>query len=140
MRGMKRPQRTKAISSARVLERGFQDIEKWWELVCSAYLLVSLQSPVLQQPRSGTNKTAQTTPQEEEQERQTARAPFSHHKWWDQGKGWKNLLNNLRLIIQPAVFYCLLAPWLEVFVLPSLHQGFRSLITLMNDFQGFVPV
>jgi hypothetical protein len=29
---------------------------------------------------------------------------------------------------------------LGVFALPSLHQGFRSLITLMNDFQGFVPV
>jgi hypothetical protein len=62
------------------------------------------------------------------------------HKWWDQGKGWKNLLNNLRLIIQPAVFYCLLSPWLGVFALPSLQQGFQSLIAMMNNFQGFVPV
>jgi hypothetical protein len=69
-----------------------------------------------------------------------AQAPFSQHTWWDQGKGWKNLLNNLRLIIQPAVFYCLLSPWLGVFALPSLQQGFQSLIAMMNNFQGFVPV
>ena len=23
------------------------------------------------------------------------------HKWWNAGKGWKHVLNNLRLLIQP---------------------------------------
>jgi hypothetical protein len=31
-----------------------------------------------------------------------------HHPWWDHRQGWKNLLNNLRLIIQPYVYHCLL--------------------------------
>jgi SRSO17 transposase len=118
----------------------YKDIEKWWELVCSAYLMVSLQSPIFKGSQPLTRKTAQTTSKAEKQEQQAAQEPFAHHKWWDQGKGWKNRLNNLRLLIQPAVFYCLLSPWLDVFPLPSLHQGFRSLMVLMNDFQGFVPV
>jgi SRSO17 transposase len=118
----------------------YKDIEKWWEIVCSAYLMVSLQSSVFQASTLYTPQPVQTTSEKEKQEQQRAQAPFSHHKWWDQGKGWKNLLNNLRLIIQPAVFYCLLAPWLGVFALPSLQQGFQSLITMMNNFQGFVPV
>jgi hypothetical protein len=108
--------------------------------VCSASLMVSLQSPVCQESANCPKRAAQTVSQGEAQERQTAQEPFSHHKWWDQGKGWKNLLNNLRLIIQPAVCYCLLSPWLGVFTLPSLHQGFRSLMALMNDFHGFAPV
>ena len=118
----------------------YQDIEKWWEVVCSAYLMVSLQASVF---RASTICPPQTVPppiKEEKQEQQTAQEPFAHHKWWDQGQGWKNLLNNLRLIIQPVVFYCLLSPWLGVFALPSLQQGFQSLIAIMNNFQGFVPV
>jgi len=27
------------------------------------------------------------------------------HDWWDKGQGWKNILNNLRLVIQPFVFF-----------------------------------
>ena len=118
----------------------YKDIEKWWEIGGSAYLMVSLQSPSFNAPQLLTHKTAQTTSKAEKQEPQTAQEPFTHHKWWDQGQGWKNLLNNLRLIIQPAVLYCLLAPWLGVFALPSLQQGLQSLIAMMNNFQGFVPV
>ena len=118
----------------------FQDIEKWWEIVCSAYLMVSLQSSVFKESKSGTNKTTRPTSQEEEQERQTIQEQFARHKWWDTGTGWKNLLNNLRLIIQSAVFSCLLAPWLAVFTLSSLQQGLRSLSAMMSNYQGFVPV
>ena len=28
---------------------------------------------------------------------------FAEHDWWDEGQGWKNLLNNLRLIAQPSL-------------------------------------
>jgi hypothetical protein len=31
------------------------------------------------------------------------------------GQGWKNILNNLRLIIQPVIFFHLITPWLKVF-------------------------
>jgi hypothetical protein len=84
--------------------------------------------------------TAQTASQGQAQERQTAPEPFAHHTWWAPGQGWKTLRKNLRLIIQPAVLYGLLAPWLGVFPLPSLHQGFQSLMAMMNGLHGFVPV
>jgi hypothetical protein len=35
----------------------------------------------------------------------TPTAKFSQHQWWDEGSGWKNILDNLRLIIQPMFSY-----------------------------------
>ena len=68
----------------------YSQIEKWWELIMSAYLLVSLHARVLNN--------------RDEQEANPVQAQlitkFSTHDWWDKGQGWKNLLNNLRLIIQ----------------------------------------
>jgi hypothetical protein len=49
---------------------------------------------------------------------------------------WKSALNNLRLIIQPYILYCLLAPWLEVFSIPGLKRGFFRLMMHMNYFRG----
>jgi len=61
---------------------------------------------------------------------------FSRHRWWDSGQGWKNKLNNLRLILQPYVFHCLLLPWLLLFDIPGLRTGFRELIAIMNLFHA----
>jgi hypothetical protein len=47
---------------------------------------------------------------------------FSTHDWWDEGQGWKNLLNNLRLILQPFGFFNLVKPWLKVFSIPALPR------------------
>jgi hypothetical protein len=120
----------------------YKDIEKWWEIVSSAYLMVSLQAHTGEGTSPGTSQTENAspvaeqpiTPQEEPQEQ------FQQHKWWTPGKGWKTTLNNLRLIIQPYVSYCLLLPWLQVFVIPLFQEGFESLIAIMNKFKGFVPV
>jgi hypothetical protein len=67
-------------------------------------------------------------------------AKFSEHTWWDENKGWKNLLNNLRLIIQPFIFFNLLKPWLKVFPIPQLTLGFPRLISLMNQFASRIPM
>jgi SRSO17 transposase len=76
----------------------YSQIQKWWEIVMSAYLMVSLHAQVLNNnPEQGINK--QTDP---------VVAKFPEHKWWDFGSGWKNLLNNLRLVIQPFIFFSLL--------------------------------
>lgn len=64
---------------------------------------------------------------------------FSQHQWWNKETGWKNVLNNLRLIIQPYIFFCLITPWLKVFHIPSLTKGFLHLIEIMNDFTPYVP-
>lgn len=102
----------------------YSQIQKWWEVVCSAYLMVSLHSDVLSQSPTSS----------------AAAEKFSEHGWWDSGKGWKNLLNNLRLIIQPFIFFNLIKPWLKVFPIPQLSLGFPRLISLMNEFGSRVPI
>jgi hypothetical protein len=57
---------------------------------------------------------------------------FREHQWWDFGQGWKNLLNNLRLVIQPFIFFNLIKPWLRVFPISHLSIGFFTLELLGN--------
>lgn len=102
----------------------YPQIEKWWELVCSAYLLISLHSEQLLKlpPQSESN--------------------FSSHLWWDKGNGWNSILNNLRLILQPFVLFNLIKPWLKVFIVPKLSEGFFKLQIIVNNltrsiFQNF---
>jgi SRSO17 transposase len=105
----------------------YPHIKKWWEIVCSAYLLVSLYSEHLNPVQRIIQRV------------------FSEHPWWDEKKGWKNLLNNLRLIIQPFVYFNLIKPWLEVFPIPHWERVFSQLTSLMNRFSNrilpplFVP-
>lgn len=94
----------------------YEQIERWWEMVMSAFLMVSLFA-----------------------EQFNDCFPLSHqffvqHPWWDNQKGWKNLLNNLRLIIQPLICFNWLKQWLEVFAIPQLAFGFAQLIEQMNQF------
>jgi len=58
----------------------YQDIEKWWEIVCSAYLLVSLEA-ILQ-------KTAEKTTTDIPSSR--VRELLQENSDWDEGTGWKN--------------------------------------------------
>lgn len=95
----------------------------------SAYLMVSLHADVLNVlgGLNGNDSASLVVPK------------FSTHDWWDKGKGWKNLLNNLRLVLQPFVLFNLIRPWLKVFPIPQLSVGFPRLISLMNQLQGAVP-
>ncbi|MDZ8139813.1 MAG: IS701 family transposase [Nostoc sp. DedQUE04] len=87
----------------------YEDIERWWEIVCSAYLLVSLHSESLRSSLPDSQST------------------FASHPWWNNGKGWKSILNNLRLVIQPFILFNLIYPWLTVFHVPQLSLGFSKL-------------
>ncbi|GAX46073.1 putative transposase [Tolypothrix sp. NIES-4075] len=69
----------------------------------SAYFLVSLQA----QARNESNNN-QFLPANS-----TEPTDFSKHQWWDLKLGWKSTLNNLRLIIQPYIFWNLIKPWLS---------------------------
>jgi SRSO17 transposase len=98
----------------------YKQIERWWEFVMSAFTMVSLfadafnrECPLLHQV-------------------------FAQHPWWDNQRGWKNLLNNLRLIIEPWISFNRLKRWLEVFEIPALAQGFSLLIEQMQQF--YCPV
>ncbi len=106
----------------------FKDIEKWWELIFSVYTLVSLNS----QPFLSLNK-----PQASKFEKKNNTVDFSTHQQWDYGSGWKNTLNNLRLILQPTLVMWLIFPWLEVFPNSKLLLGFNHLISLINQYQPF---
>jgi SRSO17 transposase len=111
----------------------YKQIEKWWEIVMSAYLMVSLQA----QSREPTEPPEETN----ELEATTAVEPpkFSSHTWWDFKRGWKSTLNNLRLIVQPYIFFNLIKPWLSVFNIQCLKEGFLFLIEIMNEFRGYMP-
>jgi len=65
---------------------------------------------------------------------------YSEHEWWNFSGGWKSTLNNLRLIIQPYVFYNFLKPWLLIFDIPSLKAGFLELLNMMNKFRGYTTL
>ena len=61
---------------------------------------------------------------------------FAQHPWWQNQSGWKHLLNNLRLIIQPLVCFNWLQPWLKVFPNPQLRTGGALATEHMNPFYG----
>lgn len=92
-------------------------IECWWELVFSAYLMVSLLTP------SFVTSNPQALP---------SGSSASRHAWWDGGPGWKRTLNNLRLLIQPFCTACLLLPWMAVFPVPGLLDGLQFLVSCIN--------
>jgi len=94
----------------------------------SAYLMVSLHSQVLNNTVARVNQSTDPIV-----------AKFKQHDWWDKGQGWKNILNNLRLVIQPFVFFNLIKPWLIVFPISYLSMGFSTLIALMNRLRGAIP-
>ncbi len=108
----------------------YHQIERWWEVVSSAYLMVSLQFNGLDFSNSQDADSAQSELLNQ----------FRQHPCWNQVSGWKHRLNNLQLIIQPYIYYCLIKPWLQVFDSWHLQVGFSYLITIMNEFIGYVPL
>lgn len=107
----------------------YQDIEKWWEIVCSAYLLVSLFAD-LERNEEEPNLSISAS---------RVKELLGKHPQWDEGTGWKSWLNNLRLISLPFFCFNLILPWLKVFPIPQLSLGFPRLIARMNFFPSAVP-
>ncbi|WP_442946929.1 IS701 family transposase [Nostoc sp. CMAA1605] len=81
----------------------FQHIERWWEIIFSVYTMISLNSPAF----LGLHKPCQfetETPENKD-------VDFSNHPQWNHESGWKNTLNNLRLIIQPLLLFWISRRW-----------------------------
>lgn len=106
----------------------YENIEKWWEIVSSAYLLVSLFTAPWRNPDQFLA----------DKHGEPIRELLAQHPNWDSGKGWKNFLNNLRLITQPFISFNLVLRWLKVFPIPQLSLGFPRLIALMNLFPSSI--
>jgi len=102
----------------------YAQIERWWEIVMSAYLLVSLHTSLLHQPQLQPSTQPAAQPQ-------AIALKLVQHPDWNQASSWKQVLNNLRLVIQPSVILNLLQPWLNLFPIP-LSAGLECLIALMN--------
>ncbi|MBD2255870.1 IS701 family transposase [Nostoc parmelioides FACHB-3921] len=110
----------------------YQSIERWWEIIFSAYLLVSIQATYFQlSEQSNLTSTSFVLSSNDSHISQ-----HSQNSQWESGTTWKSTLNNLRLIIQPYIFYCLIQPWLIVFNIPGMKSGFLKLIDFMNDFRA----
>ena len=103
----------------------FQDIEKWWEIIFSGYLMISLNTQVFLSLNSSVSPDFAVS---------KSNIDWTSHPQWNHQTGWKNVLNNIRLIIQPSLVLWLIFPWLEIFPNSSLLLGFHSLISLMNQF------
>jgi hypothetical protein len=93
----------------------FQHIERWWEIIFSVYTMISLNSPallVLDQSRIETEV------------QKNIAVDFSNHQQWNHKCGWKNTLNNLRLVVQPLLLFWLIYPWIHIFPLFTFIAGF----------------
>ena len=108
----------------------YAQIEKWWEMILSAYLMISLNS----QPFLSLNRS-------ESQNSKSSKAQVycSIHSQWDRSGGWKSVLNNFRLLIQPTLLFWSIIPWLYIFPSSYLLRGFNKLINSINQFQSFYP-
>ena len=99
----------------------YSSIERWWEIVFSAYLLVSyMLMNFKQHQQSGDDDKTKLI---------TQLLPFSQHVDWQLGTTWKSALNNLRLLIQPYWF------WGWLFSIPGLKRGLHQLMDRMNTFR-----
>jgi SRSO17 transposase len=110
-------------------------IERWWELVMSAYTLVSLQSSAF----AALGHVAPASPAPVEPQ---PTAALEAHPAWDTGAGWKHHLNNLRLLLQPYVCSCLLLPWLPLVPLPhvqAIQTGLAARGSLVNTVRLALP-
>jgi SRSO17 transposase len=106
----------------------FPQIEKWWELIISAYLLISLNTPSF--------SSLSSFPFDKDEEQKT-HVHLEKHPDWHHQPGWKNVLNNFRLILQPFLLLWLITPWIDVLPISSLFLGFHDLIDSINQFQPF---
>ena len=107
----------------------FQHIEKWWEIIFCVYTMISLNS----QAFLDLNQSHQI----ETKGQKGNSDNFYNHQQWNPESGWKNPLNNLRLIVQPLFLFWLIHPWLDIFPNSYLWLGFNHLISAMNQFKPF---
>jgi SRSO17 transposase len=111
----------------------YRSIERWWELIFSAYLLVSLHADEFKKNQriqvGVSGDLTESTPQP---------LPFSQHPDWELGVTWKSALNNLRLLVQPYGCWGWLEPWLQVFPVPGLKRALHQLMDWMDTFKILV--
>ncbi len=107
----------------------FEQIEKWWEIIFCDYTMISLNSPAF--------LALDESEQIETEVQKNYWGDFSNHQQWNHESGWKNVLNNFRLIVQPLLLFWLIYPGVDIFPNSNLLLGFNHLISAMNQFKFF---
>jgi SRSO17 transposase len=113
-------------------------IERWWELVLCAYLLVSVQAPIFAMVPAD-DADAPTEHVDTPSSSPGQSGPPVPHPAWREDASWKHRLTNLRLLLQPFLCTCLLLPWLRLYPLPHLAAGLAELCALMNTYRPLFP-
>ena len=103
----------------------FNEINKWWEMIFCAYLMISLNTQAF---------VALNSDNISQSEASNINTDLTSHPQWNSPTGWKNVLNNVRLLVQPSLLLWLIVPWLEVFPNSYLLQGLHNLIDRINQF------
>ena len=111
----------------------FREINKWWELIFSAYWMISSHSQALINLNKSLALSSSNTVSKE------IFSDFSLHQQWSDKEGWKSTLSNFRLIIQPMILFWMIIPWLDIFPNRHLLLGFHQLISIMNQFSFHFP-
>jgi SRSO17 transposase len=102
----------------------FNNINKWWEIIFCAYLMISLNTETLGSLNSNNLPQSQVS---------NTNTEYKSHPQWNSPTGWKNVLNNVRLLVQPSLLLWLIVPWLEVFPNSYLLLGLHHLIDSINQ-------
>ncbi|MEM8677621.1 MAG: hypothetical protein AAGF83_27735 [Cyanobacteria bacterium P01_G01_bin.67] len=110
----------------------FAEINKWWEIIYSTYLMISFNTPVFISLNSSPVPNFSLS---------STNLDIISHPQWNHQPGWKNVFNNLRLMIyakryplgQPTFIFWLIYPWLEIFPSSDLLIGFHRLIHTLNQ-------
>jgi SRSO17 transposase len=100
----------------------YNDIAKWWEVICCAFLLVSMRAISTQTSELSDLSNCQSE----------LNNYLAEHPDWDCNQGWKSMLNNMQLLLLPLLALKLVEPWLKVFEAPLLVSSFNTLIGLVN--------
>ncbi|AOW98801.1 IS701 family transposase [Moorena producens PAL-8-15-08-1] len=107
----------------------FKDIEKWWEIIFCVYTMISLNSPAFLSLNKSTEVANKVKDADDIQ--------VSNHQQWNHKGGWKNVLNNFRLLIQPIMMLWIIFPWLDILPNSKLLLGLNQLISEINQYQFF---
>jgi len=105
----------------------YSPLENWWEIICSAYLMICLYTMSNKAVNDRTLllniSVAKNCP---------ILHRFEQHQYWDEKNRWKSHLNNLKLMLQPLISFNLIQQLLKVFPIPQLSTGLARLRALMN--------
>ena len=101
-----------------------EDILKWWEIINSAYWMISMST----KPLTDLGKIREKSSEQKEENRQI------NHEDWRECNSWKNTLINYRIMIQPMIIFGAILPWLKIIKSEMLWSGFNDLLRCANHY------